>query len=125
MLELEQELFALMESRERLIKELEKLDKKIEIQKGLIIHRFTSNNIIVGNLFKLVNVNLESPILLKDLKNILPNTNILFNGVVAKIDYGKTLKMLGSMGLSGLQGQRVVEEIKTLQSDYYKELVLK
>lgn len=125
MLELEQDLYRLLESRKRLVNELTKLDNKIAKLKGLLIHRFTASDIKVGNLYKLIDVNLEKPIHLEELKSVLPNNELILEGVVAKIDYEKTLKMLEIKGFKGIQAQSIVDAIKTLQSDYYKELELK
>lgn len=125
LLEIEQELFRLLESRERLVVELKKLDKDIDKLKGLILHRMEANNLIVGNLFEMINLNLEKPILLKDIKDVLPNERLLLNGIVAKVDYKHTTLMLNNLGIKGLQAQSVIKQIKSLQSDYYKELKIK
>ena len=123
--ELEQELFTRLESRERLIKELKKGDKEIERLKGLIIHRMVANKVAKTRLFELISVNLEKPILLNDIRNVLPNERLVWEGIVVKVDYQNTLTMLNSIGIKGLQAQNTIKQIKSLQSDYYKDLILR
>lgn len=125
LLDLENEIYSLLESRDRILIELKKIDNTIEYKKGLLIHRMSANEISKANLFEMVSVNLEKPILLKEIRNVLPNEKLVWNGIVAKIDYNQTLTMLNNMGIKGLQAQSVIKQIKSLQSDYYKELKLK
>ena len=125
LLDLENEIYSLLESRDRILIELKKIDNIIEYKKGLLIHRMSANEISKANLFEMVSVNLEKPILLKEIRNVLPNEKLVWNGIVAKIDYNQTLTMLNNMGIKGLQAQSVIKQIKSLQSDYYKELKLK
>lgn len=125
LLDLENEIYSLLESRDRILIELKKIDNIIEYKKGLLIHRMSANEISKANLFEMVSVNLEKPILLKEIRNVLPNEKLVWNGIVAKIDYNQTLTMLNNMGIKGLQAKKVLKQIKSLQSDYYKELKLK
>lgn len=125
LLEQEQELYSMLESRNRLVAELLKLDKTIELSKGLLLHRFEINDIKIGNIFKVVKVNLEKPIPLKEIKSVITDENIIFECVVAKIDYPKTLKSLENKGFVGLQGESIINALKSLQSDYFNELELK
>lgn len=123
--ELEQELFTRLESRARLIQELKKGDKEIERLKGLLIHRMDANKVAKTRLFELVSVNLEKPILLNDIRNVLPNERLVWKGIVVKVDYQNTLTMLNSIGIKGLQAQNTIKQIKSLQNDYYKDLILR
>ena len=114
-----------MAKQNRLVAELLKLDKTIELSKGLLLHRFERNDIKIGNIFKVVKVNLEKPIPLKEIKSVITDENIIFECVVAKIDYPKTLKSLENKGFVGLQGESIINALKSLQSDYFNELELK
>lgn len=125
LLDLENEIYSLLESRDRILVELKKIDNIIEYKKGLLIHRMSANEISKANLFEMVSINLEKPILLKEIRSVLPNEKLVWNGIVAKIDYAKTQTMLNNMGIKGLQAKKVLKQIKSLQSDYYKELKLK
>lgn len=125
LLDLENEIYSLLESRDRILIELKKIDNIIEYKKGLLIHRMSANEISKANLFEMVSINLEKPILLKEIRSVLPNEKLVWNGIVAKIDYAKTQTMLNNMGIKGLQAKKVLKQIKSLQSDYYKELKLK
>lgn len=123
---LEKELLEQLQSRERLLEQLKSLDTKIERSKGLIIHRLRSNELTKGNIFDIKVVNLGRNVKISELESVLPRESIFIPYLVVKVAYEETERVLrNELRTSKFVVDKVIERIKTLQSDYFDELVLR
>ena len=123
---LEKELLEQLQSRERLLTQLKSLDTKIERSKGLIIHRLRGNGLTKGNIFDIKVVNLGRNVKISELESVLPRESIFIPYLVVKVAYEETERVLrNELRTSKFVVDKVIERIKTLQSDYFDELVLR
>lgn len=122
----EQDLMIMLDNRKRIVDNLIHLDKKIEKQKALLIHKFKNNaeNLKIGNIYKLDYVALKEPIEIGVIEESLKAKDLV-NKVVVLIDYEATLKNLEKKGIIGVKADSIVEHLKSLQEKFYDELKLK
>ena len=73
----------------------------------------------------MVKVNLEKPIPLKEIKSVITDENIIFECVVAKIDYPKTLKSLENLSLIHISyydfNRVIIEKLVDTLGFHYKD----
>ena len=121
----ERKLFEMLGSRERLVKQLTALDKKISYEKGLILHILQANNMKKGNIFNRVSVKVAKNTKISEIKEVLPMGANFVSQMMIKVDLDETRGVLeNELRLSGTVVDKVIENIKALQEENYDELVL-
>lgn len=121
LLDTEQKLFSNLEARKRLLEQLRKVDTEIYEQKSLLLHKLKANEMSESNFYKLVKVNLEREVTIKEVVDILPNRTLL-DYLVVKVEYNKTIDNLSKVGIIGVNAQKLIEQIQSLQKDEYLEI---
>lgn len=121
----ERKLFEMLGSRERLVKQLIELDKKISYEKGLILHILQANNMKRGNIFNRVSVKVAKNTKISEIKGVLPKGANFVSHLMIKVDLDETRAILeNELRLSGTVVDKVIENIKAIQEENYDELVL-
>jgi hypothetical protein len=121
----ERKLFEMLGSRERLVKQLTALDKKISYEKGLILHILQANNMKKGNIFNRVSVKVAKNTKISEIERVLPAGVNFVSQMMIKVDLDETRGVLeNELRLSGTVVDKVIENIKALQEEDYDELVL-
>ena len=121
----EKKLFEMLGSRERLVKQLIELDKKISYEKGLILHILQANNMKKGNIFNRVSVKVAKNTKISEIESVLPMGANFVSHLMIKVDLDKTRGVLeNELRLSGTVVDKVIENIKAIQEENYDELVL-
>lgn len=121
----ERKLFEMLGSRERLVKQLTALDKKISYEKGLILHILQANNMKKGNIFNRVSVKVAKNTKISEIESVLPMGANFVSQMMIKVDLDETRGVLeNELRLSGTVVDKVIENIKALQEENYDELVL-
>lgn len=121
----ERKLFEMLGSRERLVKQLTALDKKISYEKGLILHILQANNMKRGNIFNRVSVKVAKNTKISEIEEVLPMGANFVSQMMIKVDLDETRGVLeNELRLSGTVVDKVIENIKALQEENYDELVL-
>lgn len=121
----ERKLFEMLGSRERLVKQLTALDKKISYEKGLILHILQANNMKKGNIFNRVSVKVAKNTKISEIEEVLPTGVNFVSQMMIKVDLDETRGVLeNELRLSGTVVDKVIENIKALQEENYDELVL-
>ncbi len=121
----ERKLFEMLGSRERLVKQLTALDKKISYEKGLILHILQANNMKKGNIFNRVSVKVAKNTKISEIKEVLPMGANFVSQMMIKVDLDETRGVLeNELRLSRTVVDKVIENIKALQEEEYDELVL-
>lgn len=121
----ERKLFEMLGSRERLVKQLTALDKKISYEKGLILHILQANNMKKGNIFNRVSVKVAKNTKISEIEGVLPTGANFVSQMMIKVDLDETRGVLeNELRLSGTVVDKVIENIKALQEENYDELVL-
>ena len=121
----ERKLFEMLGSRERLVKQLTALDKKISYEKGLILHILQANNMKKGNIFNRVSVKVAKNTKISEIKEVLPMGANFVSQMMIKVDLDETRGVLeNELRLSRTVVDKVIENIKALQEENYDELVL-
>lgn len=121
----ERKLFEMLGSRERLVKQLTALDKKISYEKGLILHILQANNMKKGNIFNRVSVKVAKNTKISEIESVLPIGANFVSQMMIKVDLDETRGVLeNELRLSGTVVDKVIENIKALQEENYDELVL-
>lgn len=121
LLDTEQKLFSNLEARKRLLEQLRKVDTEIYEQKSLLLHKLKANEMSESNFYKLVKVNLEREVTIKEVVDVLPNRTLL-DYLVVKVEYNKTIDNLSKVGIIGVNAQKLIEQIQSLQKDEYLEI---
>jgi hypothetical protein len=112
-------------SRERLVKQLTALDKKISYEKGLILHILQANNMKKGNIFNRVSVKVAKNTKISEIERVLPAGANFVSQMMIKVDLDETRGVLeNELRLSGSVVDKVIKNIKALQEEDYDELVL-
>lgn len=121
----ERKLFEMLGSRERLVKQLTALDKKISYEKGLILHILQANNMKKGNIFNRVSVKVAKNTKISEIERVLPTGVNFVSQMMIKVDLDETRGVLeNELRLSRTVVDKVIENIKALQEEDYDELVL-
>lgn len=121
----ERKLFEMLGSRERLVKQLTALDKKIAYEKGLILHILQANNMKKGNIFNRVSVKVAKNTKISEIEEVLPTGANFVSQMMIKVDLDETRGVLeNELRLSRTVVDKVIENIKALQEEDYDELVL-
>lgn len=121
----ERKLFEMLGSRERLVKQLTTLDKKISYEKGLILHILQANNMKKGNIFNRVSIKVAKNTKISEIESVLPMGANFVSQMMIKVDLDETRGVLeNELRLSGTVVDKVIENIKALQEENYDELVL-
>lgn len=121
----ERKLFEMLGSRERLVKQLTALDKKISYEKGLILHILQANNMKKGNIFNRVSIKVAKNTKISEIESVLPIGANFVSQMMIKVDLDETRGVLeNELRLSGTVVDKVIENIKALQEENYDELVL-
>lgn len=121
----ERKLFEMLGSRERLVKQLTALDKKIAYEKGLILHILQANNMKRGNIFNRVSVKVAKNTKISEIERVLPAGVNFVSQMMIKVDLDETRGVLeNELRLSRTVVDKVIENIKALQEEDYDELVL-
>lgn len=121
----ERKLFEMLGSRERLVKQLTALDKKISYEKGLILHILQANNMKKGNIFNRVSVKVAKNTKISEIERVLPTGANFVSQMMIKVDLDETRGVLeNELRLSRTVVDKVIKNIKALQEEDYDELVL-
>ena len=75
----ERKLFEMLGSRERLVKQLTALDKKIAYEKGLILHILQANNMKKGNIFNRVSVKVAKNTKISEIERVYQWVRTLYH----------------------------------------------
>lgn len=121
----ERKLLEMLGSRERLVKQLTALDKKISYEKGLILHILQANNMKKGNIFNRVSVKVAKNTKISEIERVLPAGVNFVSQMMIKVDLDETRGVLeNELRLSRTVVDKVIKNIKALQEEDYDELVL-